>query len=280
MISPWPGRLRSLLAMAWGAAFLVGGLGPWSSILVAPWQQVVLAISGGVIILIALLRALGPPREAVTPGPAESLAHLLPLTFLLCIPPRDAGANFIDHMGWNMPGPRMASAAPMVDDPMDLLSITIQAEERVSFGSSARIRVQRDSASDQASEHAPDERYVPVSLLDCYRAGPQWDGRRVEMTLNIAEITPRRERQLASELLDMQPEVMGFRLLMICCIADASPIGVGLRGGDISQFGENSWVLVRGTLRHLGDAQRPILGLEVDQALSTERPSWPYLSPF
>ncbi|TVR11143.1 MAG: hypothetical protein EA401_11460 [Planctomycetota bacterium] len=280
MISPWPGRLRSLLAMAWGAAFLLGGLGPWSSILVAPWQQTVLSISGAVIILIALLRFCGPTRQAVTPGPAESLAHLLPLTFLLCIPPRDAGASFIDHMGWNMPGPRMQSAQPLADHPGDLLSMTIQAEERVSFGSSARIRVQRETYDSEEADSTIDDRYTPVTLLDCYRAGPQWDGRRIELTLNIAEITPRREQQLAAELLAMEPEVMGFRLLMICCIADASPIGIALRGSDIGQYTENSWVVVRGTLRHLGDAQRPLLGLDVEEVHRTNRPQWPYLSPF
>lgn len=279
----WRAWQRSALALVWAATFLLTALGPWSTILVAPWQRVVLIGASLIMILLAALRAKGHVHIQRTPSATESAIHVLPLLMLLLIPPRDAGSAFIDQMGWGSlrsDNPMIMRAALDQQPNSSAIQPPPLVNELSLSGSGGRIvlRAEEDpSAGIDADDINP--HFQHVNLLTCYRGGPEWEGRAVEVIVSIAHLSPERRKQLPPEVAALNAPVMGFRLVMICCIADAWPISVAISGANIGDADEDSWVRVRGTLQRIETPRGPMLHLTAQEWQAVPRPRNPYLSP-
>ncbi|TVR45074.1 MAG: hypothetical protein EA402_05335 [Planctomycetota bacterium] len=278
----WPGFQRSAVALVWAATFFVTAFGPWSSILVAPWQRVVLAIAGLVVVILALLRLIGPVRQAKTPSPLESCVHLLPLLMLLLIPPQDPGAEFVDRLGWGGGLRGIHATMPEIEShslPFSPSLAPPPVVNQLSLSHQGSRVVLRGSVQPTLRPEDFDPNFPPINLLDAYRDPRQWQGRQIELLVTTAHLNPRRLRQLPPQAQALKPEVMGFRLVMICCIADAWPISVVLSGVQPTRVGESEWIRARGTVNFLRADSGPLMRLEVLDILPAQRPDWPFLSP-
>ncbi len=73
--------------------------------------------------------------------------------------------------------------------------------------------------------------------------------------------------------------MMLFRFAMFCCAADATPIGVVVRTGDIAPPGNESWARVEGVLRITGirGKDTPVIHADTIEEIETPPPGAQYL---
>jgi len=70
------------------------------------------------------------------------------------------------------------------------------------------------------------------------------------------------------------------RFVMMCCAADASPVGLWVQGREAASFDKDDWVTVTGHFGVMSLENKPAPLIQADALQSVECPSQPYLSPW
>jgi hypothetical protein len=124
-----------------------------------------------------------------------------------------------------------------------------------------------------------DGTYRPVSLLDIYTASEHEKGARVEVSGRLYRTEGHEVNWLDPGVDQAGVEALLYRYLITCCVADALPLSIVLKGDNLVAPGSSAgdWVRIRGRLGAL-DPQGLVLALEVDSLESIERPAQPYLA--
>jgi uncharacterized repeat protein (TIGR03943 family) len=107
---------------------------------------------------------------------------------------------------------------------------------------------------------------LDVSLLDLVTNPGQYEGKRVSV---IGQIY--RDDNLPENLF------LCYQLLMICCAADARPIGVMVEHDKAKSLNIGDWVKVAGTVGPAEIMGRKIIRISAEKAEPTQAPRDPYL---
>jgi len=106
----------------------------------------------------------------------------------------------------------------------------------------------------------------PVSLLDLSLAGEAYLEKRIE-TLGIVYRDERLPRRT----------FLCYRLLMLCCAADARPVAVLVRYGKTSGLKTGDWVSVEGVVGQAKVKGRVVRQISADRVAIAQEPKVPYL---
>lgn len=112
-----------------------------------------------------------------------------------------------------------------------------------------------------------DGRYRPVTLVQIHDALGEWIGEDVELVGSVY-----RDDRLGSS------ELVVFRFLIVCCAADAIPVGCLVKTDRAMDFESDTWVRVRGELgtTEMEGGVGPVIMAEEVEAIPPPRN--PYLS--
>lgn len=117
---------------------------------------------------------------------------------------------------------------------------------------------------------APDgSSYYPV-ISDMYENPHEYAGKNIRITGMV----------LVSKSDEDKADFAVARMIMLCCAADVSPVGIPCHWGQASSLGHRSWYTVTGTIgvKKLEGSDVPFV--DVDGAVPAEKPSQEYFYPF
>lgn len=108
-----------------------------------------------------------------------------------------------------------------------------------------------------------------TTLLDVVMSPEQYDGTEVTLVGRISKS-------------DKWPDehMMLFRFVVVCCAADARPVGVLVHGDQFEDVADDAWLEVRGMLRIAQFDATDELVVDAREIKRIDPPARPYLYPF